>query len=291
MSRRSTPPPEQNHNLEDDDDGADDGDKRVSNASVNFRVPAEIKHVLQTIFQNAGSTETSVLDMLDLSKLDWKSSAGAIIGSLLGFADLQWSADGKRVWRRGNEDDVIEWATGDRRASLRPASRTASAREEAQAASSAHDAAQVKIKGSAAQRRGAEAAKVAPMRTLPTATPTADAVAPVPAAEACVARRAAADIVVVVVVGRVVRVRGHGRVHGKLNSHLVRQRPTRPQLPIVKEAAVRLPTALVLVLVVDGRVTRWQRARRARVAAPVDGRLVLTALAALAALVHRRREG
>ena len=204
MSRRSTPPPEQNHNLEDDDDGADDGDKRVSNASVNFRVPAEIKHVLQTIFQNAGSTETSVLDMLDLSKLDWKSSAGAVIGSLLGFADLQWSADGKRVWRRGNEDDVIEWATGDRRASLRPASRTASAREEAQAASSAHDAAQVKIKGSAAQRRGAEAAKVAPMRTLPTATPTAALATPIsngsgwgniarPLARRCLVEQAALD--------------------------------------------------------------------------------------------------
>ena len=82
-----------------------------------------------------------------MSQLDWKSSAGAVVESLLRFADLQWSADGKRVWRRGNEDDVIEWAAGERRTSLRLASRTASAREEAQAASSAHNAAHVKVKG------------------------------------------------------------------------------------------------------------------------------------------------
>ena len=136
-------------------------------------MPTAIKYVLQTLFQHASSTETSVLDMLDVSGLDWKSTAGAVVGSLLSFADLQWSADGmKRVWRRGNEDDVIEWAAGERRTSLRPASRTASAREEAQAASSAHNAAHVKVKGSAAQRRGAEAAQVAPMHALPLATPT-----------------------------------------------------------------------------------------------------------------------
>lgn len=58
---------EQNHNHEGDEDGADDDDRRVATASVNFRVPSAIKYVLQTLFQNAGSTESSVLDMLDVA--------------------------------------------------------------------------------------------------------------------------------------------------------------------------------------------------------------------------------
>ena len=82
--------------------------------------------------------------------------------------------------------------------------RTASAREEAQAASSAHDAAHIKVKGSAAQRRGAEAAQVAPMRALPLAKPTAALATPIshgsgwgntarPLASRCLVEQAALD--------------------------------------------------------------------------------------------------
>ena len=51
MSRRSTPPPHQSGNLEEDDDLEERGGRRESKASVIFRVPPDIKYVLQTILQ------------------------------------------------------------------------------------------------------------------------------------------------------------------------------------------------------------------------------------------------
>ena len=79
MSRRPTPPPERNDKPEHAADGEGEGGRRVSHASVIFRVPPDVKNVLQTMHQKAFSTECSVLDMLDLSGLDWDTSAGTVI--------------------------------------------------------------------------------------------------------------------------------------------------------------------------------------------------------------------
>ena len=66
-SRRNTPPPQADGAAGDDNDNGEDGTRAL--ASVKIRVPLEIKHVLQTIFQHSDSRETDVLDMLDLSEL------------------------------------------------------------------------------------------------------------------------------------------------------------------------------------------------------------------------------
>ena len=82
-----------------------------------------IAHVLQTIIQTAatdGSNGTTVLDMLDLSAVNWKSNPGAIVAALLHCVGLAWSRDGKRVWRIANDTEVLTWAAPVARASLRP---------------------------------------------------------------------------------------------------------------------------------------------------------------------------
>jgi hypothetical protein len=152
--RRRAPP----QRFTDDADGggnADDDHGGTSGVSVKCRVAPEINHVLQTIFQHAGSdVQTGVLDMLDLSQLDWKSNSGIVIEALLHCVGLRWSRDGKRVWRVAKPEDVIEWVPkGERagRASLRPASRGPTVREEVEAAGVEHDASIAKVEGSAAQ--------------------------------------------------------------------------------------------------------------------------------------------
>ena len=151
MSRRRTPSPRGEAGGHGGDDGDDGESSAAAATSVNFRVAPAIKYVLQTIFQHTGSSETSVLDHLDLAGLTWKSGAHEVISALLQFAGLQWSPDGKRLWRRGNDDELLTWAAGARPTSLRPAERGATAREEVQAAGREHDAASVKVVGSRAR--------------------------------------------------------------------------------------------------------------------------------------------
>lgn len=87
--RRRAPP----QRFTDDADGggnADDDHGGTSGVSVKCRVAPEINHVLQTIFQHAGSdVQTGVLDMLDLSQLDWKSNSGIVIEALLHCVGLR----------------------------------------------------------------------------------------------------------------------------------------------------------------------------------------------------------
>ena len=76
--------------------------------SDKVRVSTAIKFVLQLMIQHAHS-HTSVLDMLDLSGVSWKSNPGSAVEALLRRAGLDWSADGKRLWRVSDDSVVIEW--------------------------------------------------------------------------------------------------------------------------------------------------------------------------------------
>ena len=84
MSRRATPPP--------DADGPLDSDGKVGkmaagSESDKVRVSTAIKFVLQLMIQHAHS-DTSVLDMLDLSGVSWKSNPGSAVEALLRRAGL-----------------------------------------------------------------------------------------------------------------------------------------------------------------------------------------------------------
>ena len=128
--------------------------------------------VLQTIIQtaaNSDSADNSVLGMLDLSAVNWRSNPGAIVAALLHCVGLAWSRDGKRVWRIANDTEVLTWAAPVARTSLRPPSRNAAARDEVQAASGQHDTETVKVRGSAAQKHAAKAATLVTPRSLATA--------------------------------------------------------------------------------------------------------------------------
>ena len=90
-------------------------------------MPAAIKHALQTLLQHADS---SVLEMLDLSGANWKSNPGFVVDALLRHTGLQWSEDGKSVWRKADADGVLEWQRAAAPKTLRPVSRAATALED-----------------------------------------------------------------------------------------------------------------------------------------------------------------
>ena len=146
----------------------------AGSGSDKVRVPTAIKFVLQLMIQHAHS-HTSVLDMLDLSGVSWKSNPGSAVEALLRRAGLDWSADGKRLWRVSDYTVVIEWSPSAAPKTLRPASRASTAREAVQAAGLEHDASAAKVVGSKAQQRAAKAAELVPPRAL-----AANASAPAP---------------------------------------------------------------------------------------------------------------
>ena len=123
MSRRATPPPDADGLL--DSDG-EVGRMAAGSGSDKVRVPTAIKFVLQLMIQHAHS-HTSVLDMLDLSGVSWKSNPGSAVEALLRRAGLDWSADGKRLWRVSDDTVVIEWSPSAAPKTLRPASRASTA--------------------------------------------------------------------------------------------------------------------------------------------------------------------
>ena len=210
MNRRGTPPPPAG-------EGAGDDDGARGPASVPARVSDKVLRVLQTMLQHAAS-KSSVIDMLDLSgaikhdgSLNLKSNPGVVIEALLDFAGLKSTEDGKRLWRADAPDVALEWQTSDSRASLRPASRVASTRDEVRAtAGLEHDGNTTKVVGSKAQRRGAEAAKLVAPRALGLTQPNAALAAPIthgsgwgnaarPLTSRCLAEQAALDTLVAVV--------------------------------------------------------------------------------------------
>ena len=116
-------------------------------------MPPAIKHALQTLLQHADS---SVLEMLDLSGANWKSNPGFVVDALLRHAGLQWSEDGKSVWRETDADGVLEWQRAAAPKTLRPVSRAATALEDAAAVGVQHDSSDL---GPGAKLVGSDAAQ------------------------------------------------------------------------------------------------------------------------------------
>ena len=116
---------------DDDDarDAADGGDRGGANSVSRPRVSTAIHHVLQTIVQHAAEAFhdklkplSSVLCTLELSGVNWNSNPGVIVAALLRAAGLAWNSTGKKLWRRADPAETIEWRQpAAARGSLRPA--------------------------------------------------------------------------------------------------------------------------------------------------------------------------
>ena len=87
---------------DDDDprDAADGGDRGGANSGSRPRVSTAIHHVLQTIVQHAAEAShdkakplSSVLCMLELSKVNYNSTPGVIIAALLRAVGRPGQAD------------------------------------------------------------------------------------------------------------------------------------------------------------------------------------------------------
>ena len=87
--------------------------------SKKVRVTLPVQKMLQTILQHAAetfadkATELSgVLNTINnemLRKINWHSSPGNVIEALLYAVGLGWSSCGKRLWRRAEPSEAIEW--------------------------------------------------------------------------------------------------------------------------------------------------------------------------------------
>ena len=104
------------------------GDQRKAASSTKVTVSWAMKHVRQTIIQHAAEAFhdklkplTGVLGRLELSKINWSSNPGDVIKALLRSTGLAWSACGKKLWRRADANECIEWRPPAATGSLKPA--------------------------------------------------------------------------------------------------------------------------------------------------------------------------
>jgi len=101
---------------------ANDGSGGTSGGGdVKIRASCVVRHVLQTIIQHAAEANhdaqmalSGVLGSLEnkyLAKTNWNSNPGRVVEALLHAAGLAWSASGKKLWRRADPVESIEWRT------------------------------------------------------------------------------------------------------------------------------------------------------------------------------------
>ena len=109
-------------------DAADGGDRAGANSTKKMTVSRQILHVLQTIVQHAAEAFhdklkplSSALCTLELSGVNWNSNPGVIVAALLRAAGLAWNSTGKKLWRRADPAETIEWRQPAGSRSLKPA--------------------------------------------------------------------------------------------------------------------------------------------------------------------------
>ena len=147
-------------------DAADGGDRAGANSTTKMTVSRQILHVLQTIIQHAAEAYhdklkplSSVLCMLELSQVNYNSNPGVIVAALARAAGLAWNSTGKKLWRRADPAETIEWRqpAASHGGSLRPAAPRATTLGGIGAAGLQHDP----ESGSAASARAQRAAEAA----------------------------------------------------------------------------------------------------------------------------------
>ena len=155
-----------------------EGSGNSTKATVSFPV----KHVLQTILQHAaeafGDKTKELSDVLNpinnpkLREVHWHSSPGNVIEALLYAVGLEWSSCGKRLWRRAEPSEAIEWRPPQKGRSLRPAAPRATTLDAIDDIDLQHDA-HSGAAGSRGAQRAAEAARPGAPRALELAKPEA----------------------------------------------------------------------------------------------------------------------
>ena len=198
---------------DDDDarDAADGGDRGGANSVSRPRVSTAIHHVLQTIVQHAAEAFhdklkplSSVLCTLELSGVNWNSNPGVIVAALLRAAGLAWNSTGKKLWRRADPAETIEWRqpAASHGGSLRPAAPRATTLGGIGAAAGLQHDPESGSAASARAQRAAEAARPSAPRALELVAPAAvDRLArgsgwgnvPRPLARCCMAEQSSLD--------------------------------------------------------------------------------------------------
>ena len=90
-------------------------------APQSFRVAPAIKYVLQTIFQHTGSSETACSATRPVGSHGRAARTGSSQRCCSSRAAVV--AGPKRLWRRGNGDELLTWAAGARPARCGPPGR------------------------------------------------------------------------------------------------------------------------------------------------------------------------
>jgi len=154
----------------------------VAEKCRKVRVSLSVVSVLQTILQHAAEAfadkTTELSDVLSpinshlLREINWHSNPGNVVEALLHACGLGWSTCGKKLWRRAEPTEVIEWRPPAKGGSLRPAApkaTTLGALDDIDLQHDAHSGAA----GSRGAQRAAEAARPPAPRALELVKPDA----------------------------------------------------------------------------------------------------------------------
>jgi hypothetical protein len=83
-------------------DGRDDGKSAPSApAAALVRISPALDKVMTIVYQN--KTAALFEGRLDLSKLNFKSNIGVVLGALLEAAGFAWASTGKALWWRAHD--------------------------------------------------------------------------------------------------------------------------------------------------------------------------------------------
>ena len=69
--------------------------------TTHVRMDNAIHNLFTILMQN--TTDRSVLGALDLTSIGYGSNVGAVVGALLHALKLDWSDDGKQLWRKADK--------------------------------------------------------------------------------------------------------------------------------------------------------------------------------------------
>ena len=85
-------------------DGRDDGKSAPSApAAAKVRISPALDNVMTIMYQN--KTAALFEGRLDLTKLNFKSNVGVVIGALLNAVGLAWASTGKALWWRADPEN------------------------------------------------------------------------------------------------------------------------------------------------------------------------------------------
>eukprot|EP00966_Prymnesium_polylepis_P220015 5089613-Prymnesium_polylepis.2 len=166
--------------LEDEADATGAASERERGKESPKRAVSECGHNLATVITQTAMCATAAADSVlrplmhkSATSLGWNANAGHVIEVLCRSMGLDFSKDGKRLWRRAEPDaSVLHWREPKSANSRQPKEQRGSALGGLDAAELQHDAGAAGT-GSAAAQRAAEAAQLEPPRVLELVKPDA----------------------------------------------------------------------------------------------------------------------